>query len=57
MVRSVPAVRAFGNVDVIGKPDATTFMWMGSGIGLLLLVLGIILCSHRMYSFVSVWVN
>ncbi|KAJ0435876.1 putative glycosyl transferase, family 14 [Helianthus annuus] len=26
MVRSVPAVRAFGNVDVIGKPDATTFM-------------------------------
>ncbi|KAF5815061.1 putative glycosyl transferase, family 14 [Helianthus annuus] len=26
MVRSVPAVRAFGNIDVIGKPDATTFM-------------------------------
>ncbi|KAI7735827.1 hypothetical protein M8C21_017111 [Ambrosia artemisiifolia] len=26
LVRSVPAVRVFGNVDVIGKPDATTYM-------------------------------
>ncbi|KAL2509696.1 Core-2/I-branching beta-1 [Forsythia ovata] len=26
MVKSVPAVRAFGNVDVIGKPDPVTYM-------------------------------
>lgn len=26
MVRSVPAVRAFGNVDVVGRPDAMTYM-------------------------------
>ncbi|KAG8382795.1 hypothetical protein BUALT_Bualt05G0114400 [Buddleja alternifolia] len=26
MVKSVPAVRAFGNVDVIGKPDPNTYM-------------------------------
>ncbi|KAD7116628.1 hypothetical protein E3N88_03896 [Mikania micrantha] len=26
MVKSVPAIRAFANVDVIGKPDATTYM-------------------------------
>lgn len=26
LVKSVPAIRAFGNVDVIGKPDATTYM-------------------------------
>lgn len=26
MVKSVPAIRAFGNVDVIGKPDANTYM-------------------------------
>lgn len=25
-VRAVPAVEAFGNVDVIGKPDALTYM-------------------------------
>lgn len=26
LVKSVPAIRAFGNVDVIGKPDPTTYM-------------------------------
>lgn len=26
MVKSMPAVRAFGNVDVIGKPDPNTYM-------------------------------
>ncbi|KAL8248597.1 hypothetical protein R6Q59_005465 [Mikania micrantha] len=25
-VKSVPAIKAFGNVDVIGKPDSTTYM-------------------------------
>lgn len=26
MVKSVPAIRAFGNVDVVGKPDPATYM-------------------------------
>ncbi|KAL8227590.1 hypothetical protein R6Q57_015174 [Mikania cordata] len=26
LVKSVPAIKAFGNVDVIGKPDPTTYM-------------------------------
>ncbi|KAK4400017.1 Beta-glucuronosyltransferase GlcAT14A [Sesamum angolense] len=26
LVKSVPAIRAFGNVDVIGKPDPNTYM-------------------------------
>ncbi|KAL8205520.1 hypothetical protein R6Q57_009071 [Mikania cordata] len=26
LVKSVPAINAFGNVDVIGKPDPTTYM-------------------------------
>ncbi|MFS8028727.1 putative glycosyl transferase, family 14 [Helianthus anomalus] len=30
LVKSVPAIRAFGNVDVIGKPDATTYMGASS---------------------------
>lgn len=25
-VKSVPAIRAFGNVDVVGKPDPATYM-------------------------------
>lgn len=26
LIRSVPAIRAFGNVDVVGKPDPATYM-------------------------------
>lgn len=26
LVKSVPAIRAFGNVDVVGKPDRLTYM-------------------------------